>query len=91
MRAHQRLQRDYEAAGKNKEYQLLKGAVMTSGELLEASEVARQLEIKEASVRVLTHRLRRNFRAAFKDEIAETVTNRAEVEAEYQHLLKIFS
>lgn len=91
MRAHQRLQRDYEAAGKNKKYQLLKGAVMTSGELLEASEVARQLEIKEASVRVLTHRLRRNFRAAFKDEIAETVTNRAEVEAEYRHLLKIFS
>jgi RNA polymerase sigma-70 factor (ECF subfamily) len=89
-RAHRRLQRDYESAGKGREYRLLKGAVMTTGDL-DGAEAARALGVKEASVRVLVHRMRRNFRAAFKEEIAETVSSRDEVESEYHRLLCVFS
>ena len=89
-RAHRRLEGDYRGAGKGQEYELLKGVVMMEGEM-DGREVARALKVKEATVRVMVHRLRRNFRAAFKEEIAQTVTSRAEVEEEYQRLLEIFS
>ncbi|YCM42904.1 hypothetical protein V2O64_16470 [Verrucomicrobiaceae bacterium 227] len=89
-RAHRRLRVDYAATGKEQEYELLKASVMTTGEVA-GSEVARKLKVKEASVRVMVHRLRRNFRAAFKDEIAETVADRSEVEEEFLRLLEVFS
>jgi len=90
LKAHQRLERDYQAAGKEAEYQLLKSAVEVASEI-DSKAVARKLGVKEASVRVLIHRLRKNFRAAFKEEIAETVGDRKEVEEEYQRLLAVFS
>lgn len=90
LRAHQRLERDYQAAGKEKEYHLLKSAVEETSEI-DAENAARELGVKEASVRVLIHRLRKNFRAAFKEEIANTVVDRTEVDQEYQRLLQVFS
>lgn len=89
-RAHARLRSDYAATGKELEYDLLKSAVMTTGDL-DSSQASKQLKVKEASVRVLVHRLRRNFRAAFKDEIAQTVSSRSEVEEEFLRLLEVFS
>ena len=88
--AHQRLQRDYEATGKGKEYALLKNRVMTPGDVNNA-EVARELGVKEASVRVLIHRMRKNFRAAFREEIANTLDDRQDVDEEYCLLLQVFS
>ena len=89
-RAHRRLHADYAATGKEQEYELLKSTVMTTGEF-DGVEVARKLRVKEATVRVMVYRLRRNFRAAFKDEIAETVADRSEVEGEFLRLLEVFS
>lgn len=88
--AHQRLQHDYEAAGKGREYSLLKNLVMSPGEV-DSSSIARELGVKEASVRVLVHRMRKNFRAAFKEEIANTLDSREEVNEEYHRLLQVFS
>ena len=90
LKAHRRLQRDYEIAGKEREYQLLRPAVDVVG-AVDPAEVAPKLGVKEASVRVLIHRMKRNFRAAFKDEIAETVSDRSQVEEEYQRLIQVFS
>ena len=90
LKAHLRLERDYQSAGKEKEYRLLKSAVEVTSEI-DTVTVARELGVKEASVRVLVHRLRKNFRAAFKDEIANTVGDRNETEREYQRLLQVFS
>ena len=88
--AHQRLQRDYKATGKGKEYALLKNRVMTPGDV-DNAEVARELGVKEASVRVLIHRMRKNFRAAFREEIANTLDDRENVDEEYRLLLQVFS
>lgn len=89
-RAHARLRSDYAATGKELEYDLLKSSVMTTGDV-DAPGAAKKLKVKEASIRVLVHRLRRNFRAAFKDEIAQTVSSRTEVEEEFLRLLEVFS
>ena len=90
LRAIGRLQHDYESAGRGREFSLLKEAVMSTGSV-DCAQAARELGVKEASIRVLIHRLRRNFRAAFKDEIAATVSTHAEVETEYRRLLHGFS
>ena len=88
--AHQRLKHDYDSSGKGQEYALLKNLVMTPGEV-DSAQIARSLGVKEASVRVLVHRLRKNFRAAFKEEIANTLDTREEVNDEYKLLLEVFS
>ncbi|GHC63075.1 RNA polymerase subunit sigma-24 [Roseibacillus persicicus] len=89
-RAHRRLKADYQAVGKGLEYELLKSAV-TNTEEMDAPQVAKKLKVAPSTVRVLVHRLRKNFRAAFRDEIAETVSCRSEVDAEFEDLLKSFS
>ena len=90
-RAGKRLRYDYEATGKGREYELLQTVLGTHQPTVDLASIGKELGIKEASVRVLIHRLRRNFRAAFRDEIAQTVNSHEEVEEEFQRLLSIFS
>ena len=89
-RAHERVREAYVAGGKGAEYELLKGVVATSGEV-DYAHAARTMRIQAGHVRVLAHRLRKNFRAAAKDEIAETVGSLGEVEDELRYLLEVFS
>jgi len=88
-RAHERVAADYARAGKEKEYELLRQALI-GGERVDSKSAARALGIKPNSVRVLIHRLRQNFRAALRDETAETLSSRSEVEDELKHLLSVF-
>jgi len=88
-RAHARLEKDYKGAGKEKEYRALKPALI-AGESVDAEEASRKLGIKPASVRVLIHRLRQNFRAALRDETAETLSSRADIDEELAYLLSVF-
>ncbi len=88
-RTHQRLASDYERAGKLREYETLKPALTVDGSVDSAS-AGRELGIKQASVRVLVHRLRQNFRAALRDETAQTLNSRADVDLELSHLREVF-
>ena len=89
-RAHRKVRGVYEKSGKGQEYELLKGAVATSGEL-DYAQAAKTLKVSPGHVRVLAHRLRKNFRAAAKDEIADTVSSLADVDEELADLLNVFS
>lgn len=89
-RTHQRIEKDYHAAGKELEYTLLKEGLATVSEI-DRKAVAEKLKVAPTSVGVLLHRLRQNFRGALRDEIAETVDNRAEVDAELAYLMNVFS
>jgi len=88
-RAHQRIRESYEKAGKAKEYELLKAVVATVGEI-DYEMAAKALGVKTSYARVLAHRLRKNFRAAAKEEIAETVSSLSEVDGELRALLAVF-
>ncbi|YCM46447.1 hypothetical protein V2O64_10500 [Verrucomicrobiaceae bacterium 227] len=88
-RTHQRLATDYERAGKSREYDLLKPALV-AGATVDPETASRELGIKESSVRVLVHRLRQNFRAALRDETAQTLDSRANVDLELKHLREVF-
>jgi RNA polymerase sigma factor (sigma-70 family) len=85
-RALARLQRAYAAAGNPETFEGLKGFLTGDSEDLSYAEVARELKSTEAAIKVAVHRLRRRFREALVEEIAETVSSPAEIDAEMRHL-----
>lgn len=52
------------------------------------AEVSAALGMKEVTLKVAVHRLRRRFREILIDEIAHTVSSEEEIEAELRHLLE---
>ena len=85
-RALSRLQRGYAASGKQATFDQLKGFLTGDNTNLTYDQAARMLGSTEAAVKVAVHRLRRRFRDALIEEIAETVASPADIDAELRHL-----
>ena len=89
-RALVRVEREYAAGNRVALFQHLKGQ-LTGDDGASHATAARTLEMTEGAVRVAAHRLRRRFREALLAEIAETVTDPADVDREVRHLLRAVS
>jgi len=81
-----RLRERYVRSGKANHFEALR--VFLSGEKrpVPHAEVARQLGLSELAVKVAIHRLRKRFRDALREEIAQTVSNHQEIDAEFRAL-----
>jgi RNA polymerase sigma-70 factor (ECF subfamily) len=90
-RALARLQEEYVAAGKNDLFDGLKGFLTGDSDDVPYADTARALDMSEGAVKVAVHRLRRRFRDALIKEIAETVSDPADIDAEIRHLLQAVS
>ena len=55
------------------------------------AEVARVLDMEEGAVRVAIHRLRKRYRILLRAEIAQTLTDESQVDAEMQVLFGAFA
>jgi RNA polymerase sigma-70 factor (ECF subfamily) len=55
------------------------------------AELAQQLEMSEGALKVGIHRLRKRYRDLLRAEIAETVTDASQVDAELQYLVAALS
>jgi RNA polymerase sigma-70 factor (ECF subfamily) len=53
------------------------------------AELAREMGVSEAAIRVAVHRLRKRFGALLRDEIARTVEDPEDVEQEVRYLLSV--
>ncbi|MDE3168230.1 MAG: sigma-70 family RNA polymerase sigma factor [Acidobacteriota bacterium] len=53
--------------------------------------LARQMNTSEGALKVAIHRLRKRYRDLFRQEIAETVADPAEVESEIRHLVAVLT
>ncbi len=84
-RVLQRLQQDYEEAGKGRFFERLKGQLAgeTAGSY---AEVAAELGLTAGAVKVATHRLRQRYRDLLRDEIAQTLADPAAVDDEIRAL-----
>ena len=87
----QRLQQECDAEGKGKLFEQLKVFLMAGGGAAAQAEVAKSLGLEEGAVRVAIHRLRKRYRGLLRDEIAQTLTDESQVEAEMQALFGAFS
>jgi RNA polymerase sigma-70 factor (ECF subfamily) len=84
-RALEELRVESQARGKGELYEALKGSL--TGEEPPRSETAERLGTSEGAVKVAVHRLRQRYRELLRAEIAQTVGDPEEVEAEMRHLV----
>ncbi len=56
-----------------------------------AATAAKALGLSEGAIRVAVHRLRQRYRHLLRAEIAQTVADPAEVDAEIRRLFSVFS
>lgn len=90
-RALAALRREFEAVGRGAHFAILK-AWLAGGELaLSQSDAARQLGLSAGAVKVAVHRLRKRFRELVRAEIAQTVGDNADVDAELRYLVEVLA
>ena len=83
-----RLRDHHVSAGKGEIFDRLKGSLTGDSTGVPHADVAKALGMTEGAVRVAVHRLRRQFRDTLIQEIAETVSDPADIGAEIEYLLK---
>jgi RNA polymerase sigma factor (sigma-70 family) len=82
-----RLRHEHESAGKLADYEILKPCLTAARGELDYTELAGALALEPASARSAVHRLRKRFREFFREEIAATVADPAEVEDEMRAVI----
>jgi RNA polymerase sigma-70 factor (ECF subfamily) len=86
-----RLREDYQKQGKSAEFEILRRFLAVGRDLISYGAVAGQLGQSEAAVKMAVHRLRRRYRAVFREAISQTVATAADVDEEMRHLLEVLS
>jgi len=86
-----RLRQEYEQSGKGRLFERLSPFLPGDAEADSYSDLARELEMTESTVRVAVHRLRRRYGQLFSSEVAHTVANPAEIQEEMRYLLAVVS
>ncbi len=85
------LRRAYEAEGKAKLFETLKGGLVQSRGAVPYAALAARLDLSEGALRVAVHRLRQRYRELLRAEIAHTVASPGEVEEELRYLFRALS
>jgi len=86
--AHLRV--EFAAAGKDALFEALKPFLTGDGEADSQAEVGKLCGMREGSVKVTIHRLRRRYRELLREEIAQTVACPEEIDEEIRHLFAAF-
>src|ERR1700730_12585028 len=86
-----RVREEQVSAGRAELSDHLKGFLTGDSATVRYADVARPLGMTEGAVKVAVHRLRRRFRDTLVQEIADTVVNPADIDAELEYLLKAVS
>ena len=87
-RALAAMAQEYKEAGKSVQFEALKPWLTGDDEHISQAEAARQLGMNEGAVKVAIHRLRRRLRDVIKNEISQTVKDRADIDLEMHDLLE---
>jgi RNA polymerase sigma-70 factor (ECF subfamily) len=83
-----RLRHEHLSTGKDKLFDGLKGFLTGDSAGVPYAEVAKALGMTEGAIKVAVHRLRRSFRDTLIQEIADTVSDPADIDAEIEYLMK---
>ncbi|MCU0784580.1 MAG: sigma-70 family RNA polymerase sigma factor [Verrucomicrobia bacterium] len=84
------LRDEYMATGRARLFELLRGCLARDESALSYAEIARQLNLTEAAVKMAVHRLRARYREILRGQIADTVSSPEEIEEEIRHLFSTF-
>lgn len=85
------LQRDFEQRGKCRDFEELKAVLMLERGAIDYRALAERLQATEGATRVAVHRLRKQFRIRFRDEVVLTLEEGEDLEEELQHLSQVLA
>jgi RNA polymerase sigma-70 factor (ECF subfamily) len=87
-RALNALEAEFTAADKAGQFRCLQPWLVGETEALSQADAARQLGLTEGAMKVAIHRLRKRFRELLRAQIAQTVVEGEEVDAEFRYLIE---
>jgi DNA-directed RNA polymerase specialized sigma24 family protein len=85
-RAEEDVARHYAAKGKSALFEALQPTLL-AGEVPAYRDLAERLGLSEGAARVAAHRIRSRFGEALRAEVAQTVSSKAEIEAELRAVI----
>ena len=85
------LRQEYEAPGKLRLFEQIKGQLTGDSPARTHREVAAELGMTEGAVKVAVHRLRKRFKDVLMAEVADTVASPVQVEEEIGYMLQLMS
>lgn len=85
-----RLRNEYVESGRSRLFEYLEACLTREDTALPYSEIAAELSLTEAAVKMAMQRLRARYRTILREEIAKTVASPNEVEAELHDLFEVF-
>jgi RNA polymerase sigma-70 factor (ECF subfamily) len=86
-----KLRESYQAAGYQERFQILKVFLVDLKGTLPISEAATRLCLSEAAAKSAMHRLKRDYRALIREEIAQTVASPDQIDEELRHMFAALS
>jgi RNA polymerase sigma factor (sigma-70 family) len=86
-----RLRDESAAEGRTRQYEQLKAFLMVGKSDIPYAQAAAALELTEGAVRVAVHRLRQRYRELLRKEIAQTLSDPAQINEEMQALFSALS
>jgi DNA-directed RNA polymerase specialized sigma24 family protein len=86
-----RLEAEFFAAGKAGEFTVLKNCLVAAHQAIDYASLAARLDRSEGAAQVAVHRLRKRFRELYREEIAQTLPDGAELDAELRYLAGILA
>jgi RNA polymerase sigma-70 factor (ECF subfamily) len=85
-----KLRDEFVQHGRTEHFERLKGFLLGHSDAPYAA-LAREMKTSEGALKVAIHRLRKRYRVLFRQEIADTVADPAEVESELRYLAVILT
>ncbi|HSA30152.1 MAG TPA: sigma-70 family RNA polymerase sigma factor, partial [Phycisphaerae bacterium] len=85
-----RLGQEYAAAGKQAQFEALRGSLWGRHHEVSYADIASRLDLTEIAIKAAVRRLRRRYRETLRSEIAQTVMTPEEVEDEVRWLFATF-
>ena len=86
-----RLRDEQMARAKSELFNALREALMGEKAATTYAEIARRFGITEAAVKMTVQRLRRRYRELLREEVAKTVADAEDIDAEIRHLFAVFA
>lgn len=90
-RALQQLQDEHEREGTLDRFSTLAGFLQGDGAGMSYAEASTQLQLSESAVKSAIFRMRRRYGAIIREEVANTVGDEAEVDAEIDYLIGVLA
>jgi DNA-directed RNA polymerase specialized sigma24 family protein len=82
---------EWAAAGRARDFEILKPWLVGDTDSLSQAEAARQLGMREGAVKVAIHRLRKRLRELVRHDIAQTVSTPADIDDELRYFVRVLT